>query len=294
MSEQLQKETERFIKAYRKKTDAYFEPLTITHDECLSRLACVVEKLPFENVTKAFLSSFSTRRLELRSALPSYVAACILLVNKEKQCLETHHFETHPASYYASRPYEWPPVVPSCRICEAQGIYSNENYEEEDLNILNYERVMYGGVRHSHLEYIMFDLEEFAKLDVPEPTDKDIEIFQKILEAAENCPTGASPGKLRDKLKEIKEFKSNKDERSILLDVLAMIGILCPKSFDRNYPVWSDWRYFKHWKGGDGYNHKTVDIFFGSYLPNKEPLPVRISGRPTPSTTASTTSEIIA
>ena len=264
VTEREAREVNPYSRAYRKKTDAVFEPLTITHDECVARVLDVMTKLSLENVTKAFLSSFSTRRLELRSALPSFCAAAMLLADKGKECLSVHSFQPHSDEYY--KKYGFRPVTLPCKICEARGISSHKDYVNEDLNILNLERVMFGGVRHSCLEYIMFDLEEFSKLAVPEPCEEDIEIFKKILEAAESCPEGSSPGKLRDRLKDIKEFKSNKNERSILLDVLTRIGVLRPQSFDRNYPVWSDWNYFKYWKGGDGYDRKMVDYYFGRYL----------------------------
>lgn len=55
-----------------------------------------------------------------------------------------------------------------------------ESYKNEDLNVLNFERIKWGGLRHGDLLYTLFDLEQFTKEEIPEPVTDDIEILAFI------------------------------------------------------------------------------------------------------------------
>lgn len=50
----------------------------------------------------------------------------------------------------------------TCKICNnlKYGVIGNEHYLNEDLNVLNFERIKWGGVRHGALIYTLFDLEQ--------------------------------------------------------------------------------------------------------------------------------------
>ena len=114
--------------------------------------------------------------------------------------------------------------------------------------------------------YILFDLERFAEEDIPEPTQEDGEILKAILNAVSCCDPSDHPGTLRNRFAEISALKANKDERSVIIEILACIGVLAPKSYDRGEPSKHDWTYATYWRGEDGYDKELVEKYFGKYL----------------------------
>lgn len=61
--------------AYAKEKGLMFDPLTISHDDCINRIIEIVNTITPERVSKAFLSSLSIRRLDWRSGIGSYSIA---------------------------------------------------------------------------------------------------------------------------------------------------------------------------------------------------------------------------
>ncbi len=254
MDEERQTTPEDF--AYAKEKGVMFEPITITHDECVKRLVELAKSVSMEQVAKGFLCSLSTRRLDWRSAVSSYETACSLTEHKYTP-VESGHF------------YEDGGVVGTtytCGVCSALGCRVFEEYENDDLNVLNFERIKWGGVRQGELLYTMFDLEQFAKEEIPEPVEEDIVIFRGILQAVKSCEPGDYPSVLRDKLAEVEGLKANKAERSVLLEILACLGVLAPKAYNRPEAGKHDWDYVAQWRGEDGYDEDVVEKYFGKYL----------------------------
>ena len=142
----------------------------------------------------------------------------------------------------------------------------SEKYENEDLNVLNFERIKWGGVRHGELLYTLFDLEQFAKEEIPEPTKEDVEIFKGILLAVDFCNPGDYQSVLREKLRNVPNLKSNKAERDVIIEILACIEVLKPKSYDRPIAGRNDWNFIEYWRGEDGYNKEVVEKYFGEYM----------------------------
>lgn len=244
--------------AYAKEKGVMFDPLTISHDECVVQIAQIVAAISAEQVAKAFLSSLSSRRLDWRSGIASYYIA---------RQLPAHAYTPVPSGYS----YENGKMVCvsyTCEICKnaRYGIIGTESYDNEDLNVLNFERIKWGGVRHGDLLYTLFDLRQFQKESIPEPTEEDIAVFKAILNAIASCGKNDYPSALRDKLKDIPALKSNKDERSVIIEILACIGVLKPVSFDRPVSGRNDWHFAEYWRGCDGYDAAAVDAFFGKYL----------------------------
>lgn len=130
------------------------------------------------------------------------------------------------------------------------GVIGPECYVNEDLNVLNFERIKWGGVRHGELIYTLFDLEEFIKEQISEPTETDIEILKNILSMVSSCNPGDYSSVLRDKLKNVPNLKSSKDERSAIIEILACIEVLKPMSYDRPVKGKHDWTYDEFWRGG--------------------------------------------
>ncbi len=244
--------------AYAKEKGLMFDQITISHDECVERIVELAGLITMEQVAKAFLSSLSTRRLDWCSAVSSYSIAKLFTKHKytpvESGCFYEDGVVVH--------------VSHTCGVCHdvRYGVIGKEYYEDEDLNVLNFERIKWGGVRHGELLYTMFDLEQFMKEEVPEPTKEDVEIFKGILKAVEACEPTDYPSALRTRLEKISDLKANKAERDVIIEILACIGVLTPKSYDRPEAGKHDWTYITQWRGEDGYDKEVVEKYFGKYL----------------------------
>lgn len=239
--------------AYAKEKGLMFDPITISHDDCINQIIEIVNSISLEQVVKAFLSSLSARRLDWRSGIASYYMARFITPHK----YTPSYFYENDKTIHISH---------TCGECKKFGVIGQENYTKEDLNVLNFERIKWGGVRHGYLLYTLFDLEQFAKEQITEPAETDIAIFKGILRAVNSCKTGDFPSVLRDKLKDIPELKSNKDERSVIIEILACIGVLKPMSYDRPTSSKNDWTFVEYWRGEDGYDVEAVEKYFGKYL----------------------------
>lgn len=248
--------------AYAKEKGLMFEPLTISHDDCVKRIIEIANKISIEEVAKAFLSSLSTRRLHWRSGIGSYFIAKLFMPHKYTPTVSGHSYNKNGKIVHTSY---------TCEICRdlkygVNRFVGYDFYENEDLNVLNFERIKWGGVRLGDLIYTFFDLEQFTKEKITEPTKEDIEIFKGILNAANSCEQGDFPSVLRDKLKDVPNLKSSKDERHIILEILACIDVLKPASYDRPTSSKHDWTYVEFWRGEDKYNKEAVGKYFGKYL----------------------------
>lgn len=154
----------------------------------------------------------------------------------------------------------------TCSICRDNqyGIRGSESYNEMDINIFNFERIKWGGVRHGDILYTYFDLSQFINADIPEPTSDDIACFREILTIIETSDSSDSPSSLEKRLASV--IKSSKAERQILIEILASLGVLKPRCFDRQRKGKNDWVFAEYWRGEDKYCQQTVDRLFGEYL----------------------------
>jgi hypothetical protein len=221
-----------------------FDDRKVDHSYILEWVEQSLEKTCLIDVCNSFISSLSNRRLELRSALGSYAVSL--------------HFRRHEFTGSSH-----------CNIC---GFHKESKLL--NLNVLSFERHKWGGVRHDSPEYIAFDLECFSSCEKILPKEKDYEIMRNIIKVISQCDYFAKP---RDLDKEISRlFKSNKEERRILLEILAYCGILQPANYPSffeafiNYndrvlpPVHKiDWTYpVCWWTGKDGINQKALNYYF--------------------------------
>ncbi len=74
-----------------------------------------------------------------------------------------------------------------------------------------------------------------------------------------------------DAVRMVNEFTKLKiqikeSERDVLIEILACIGVLAPKSYDRPEAGKHDWCYATYWRGEDGYDRSLVDKYFRKYL----------------------------
>ena len=243
---------------YAKEKGLMFNPLTISHDDCVAQIIEILSNIKQDDVACAFLSSLSTRRLELRSGIASWFVAQQLKPHTYTPVASGTFYENGEVSHKQD----------TCSICRDSmyGVIGDKHYRNEDLNVLNFERIKWGGVRHGQLLYTLFDLGQFLKEDYQEPNTKDVSIFRDVLKIIEESAPTDYPGKLRDRLSAVSELKSTKDERSVLIEILACIGVLKPLSCDRSPKGKHDWTYAEYWRGEDKFDKETVKRFFGKYL----------------------------
>jgi len=156
-----------------------------------------------------------------------------------------------------------------CRIC---GRWSKA--ETVDLNVLNFERHKWGGVRHTDPVYAWFDLSEHQKTDYLEPTEEDRTILKEIIQRAGTVASDATPGTLAKALSDC--MRSNESERRILIEILSFCGVLQPSGRsgffgeftlpgDRHHTGQhlNDWRYPAiWWRGSDGINATALATYF--------------------------------
>jgi hypothetical protein len=212
---------------YAKEKGLMFDPLTITKPELLSNIQKIVSAISMKNVTDAFLCSLTNKRLDWRSGLASYINAQRLLAD-----------DNMPDFYFG-------------------------HGNNIDLNVLNFERIKWSGVRHNNGIYNLLDLSLLEKETIPKPTSKDIDQFKSILNIISKSEQGETPSKLRDKLKDV--FYVSKNERHALLEILGCADILKPLSVDRKVSGTHDWTFVLHWRGQDKYDNQIVQKYFGVY-----------------------------
>lgn len=234
---------------YAKAAGLMFDQRELSHDDIIQQVITMVNTLNLEDIAVQFVASLSSRRLDLRSALGSYIVGKHLI---------NHRF-TGEENF--------------CAYC---GTYNKER-EKEDLNVLNFERFKWGGVRHLDPLYVAFDLKQFSKADKIVPSAEDYEILKEIFNIIKEFP---SEGKIRDLEKAIsKVIKSNKEEREVLLQILGFCSILSTDEYpgfingfipyvEREVPdhYKNDWSYpVCWWKGKSGLNKNAVKVLFPEY-----------------------------
>jgi hypothetical protein len=236
---------------YAKSKGLMFDPLTISHDEIIKRLHDLHQNaVTKEHVASAFLHSLSTKKVYLRSALSSWALTAQLPLHKyeERRAVQVN--------------------TSSCGDCNYHRLMSDANYINEDLNVLNFERIKWGGVRHNWLLYCLLDLELLGKEGEFEVTAEDIDILIGMLEAVNSCSPHESPRQLEKRWKDI--LPSSKNERDAILEIWSATGILEQRDTPRiSRGGYSDFGFAAGWQGNDRYSAEAVAFYWGSCLPQR-------------------------
>ncbi|MBK8470377.1 MAG: hypothetical protein WAR57_07395 [Candidatus Phosphoribacter sp.] len=218
------------------------EPRRLDHDGWVAAARAAVAATDLDDVAQAFLSSLTSRRLDLRSALGSFAVA--------------RHLPDHPYTPGADSK--------RCHVCD---LYPD--VEAVDPNVLNFERFKWGGVAHDELTYLTLDLELFARAPRLSPSPADISAGRELLDALRTASPAATVAQLA---RTLTALRGNKDDRRSLLEILALSGILTapghpgfregfidaadrePAPGDTAYPAcW--------WRGADGVDEQAVAEF---------------------------------
>lgn len=215
---------------YAKRHGMMFDPLTIGHDALATETRRLVESIEPAKASAAFLASLTSRRLDLRSGLASYVLASA----------------AGPHAYVGN-------TSGTCVTCGAL-----REHRDEDLDVLNFERHKWGGVRHGDPLYTLLDLSELARAEPATPTDDDRATFEKILGLVADSAPKDTPGKLSRRLADA--LPSSKPERDVLVEILAAVGVLAPSDPSRGS---GEFVHAGAWRGADGYSRTAVARLFG-------------------------------
>jgi hypothetical protein len=240
---------------YAKRAGVMFDPVRLSHYDIVKRALAAAHRVERQAIGNAFIVGLSSRRPELWSALGSFAVL--------------QHFPRHAARRHAA-----PRQREACPVC---GEY-NRRAEEEDLNVLNFERFKWGGVRHDQPLYASMDLELFQNLPRVALTAADVAVFKGVLKAIEAAPAKTSSASLEKHL--AKAFKSSKPERDTVVGILGYCGILATvahpgyiRSFvpssDRELPArrFVDIAYPAcWWQRSDGINQEALTYWFGHVL----------------------------
>ncbi|MEI0698733.1 hypothetical protein R4K92_07350 [Brachyspira intermedia] len=219
-----------------------FSKEIIKYDELIKNISSLIKEIDFNNTVKAFLCSLSSRAVHLRSFISSYY------LSKKMMSYDFSNTENIEKEFYNKY---------NIMI---------DDFHLEYQNVYNFEKYKWGGVRLEQLSYIYFDLREFSKIDFEfNPTKEDINIFNAILERIDSYNIkNDSANKMQAVLKDI--LKSSKNERIILLEILAYLDILEAKE-ERKYRDTELSEKLMNWRGGDSYNKINAKNIFGNYLP---------------------------
>ncbi|WP_322924182.1 hypothetical protein [Paenibacillus campi] len=229
---------------YARDEGVMFDPITITYDELLQRLRTLHEALTIERISEAFVHSLSTRNVFMRSALSSWVLTRKLLTNidgAERWSLPLHE-----------------------RLIPDVQLMSRAQYTAEDLNVLNFERIKWGGVRLNWLLYDWLDLELFSRELPTSATEEDAAILHHMLAEATRCAPSDSARKLEQRWKAL--FPSNRAERDTVMEILGYIGVLATTNkprIGRGHD--SDLVSMAAWQGQDGYQVEAAAAYFGRW-----------------------------
>jgi hypothetical protein len=178
---------------YAKSKGVMFEPVAPTHHELVCDVRERVATLTRRVVVDAFLASLTSRRLDWRSALGSYSVF--------------QHLPSHVAN------------GGECAVCGA-----HDGPDTTDLNVLNFERLKWGGVRHAQPSYASLDLRLFAGDPPPQYTKSDAEVFRAIVTAIRGAGTGVTSANVQSLF--AGSLRSNKSERDTLVAILGYCSIL--------------------------------------------------------------------
>jgi hypothetical protein len=227
-----------------------FPPRKLSHNDAVQRVVELRALIHPRQAGAAFAAGLSRSRLAQRSALGSYSVALNM---------PSHSFTTRPG---------WNSF--SCSICGAYEVKG-----EHDLNVLNFERHKWGGVRHTDPYYIAFDLDRFISEPSDPPSDLDKDVLNQVFEAVAGLQPGVKRSDLPRAIKSI--VPGNESQRLALIGILGFAGVISVPSrpgflktytqfVDRQETPWTkdDWPYpVAWWRGGDGIDRDAVEFWFG-------------------------------
>lgn len=233
---------------------------TLSHNELVKIIFKMKAEIKKNKVVSLFLSSFSTNNLSNRSGLSVYAI-----------------MQTFPNHKFVLRENQKLHDFSPCEICSCS---PQESIVEDDIELISESFSEIGGlVTHGTLFDYYYYLSETDKLSLSKPNSNDIRIFSEILNILMTANEEDTIKKgVFSRIGRISGFKSNSEQRQVLLETLGYCSILetsehkgllnqytnlavAPSkthSSDWNYPV-------DFWLGKDGINKEALKFWFGEY-----------------------------
>ncbi|WP_344006089.1 hypothetical protein [Isoptericola halotolerans] len=244
--------------AYAKDHGVMFDPVTWTHDESVSRIQRLRDTGLGSVVANGFVASLSSRRLDRRSALASWSMV---------ERLTPHAFQPVVAGEGlddGGTVTRSDVVCETCRDAPADGQLTARQVDRDiDLNVLSFERLKWGGVRHDDLVYARFDLEQLARTAAHDPTAEDRTLLQRVLAVIEDLDPEATAGGLVRALRPV--LPGTVAEHRAFVEILGTARVLRPRGAERPEHLRSDWGAAGQWRGGDRYDvHRVRQLFPGA------------------------------
>lgn len=164
-----------------------------THENLVREVIEMSQDLSLEYCASLFSNSLATRSLYNRSFLSSIVQA---------QKLPNHEHLTER----------------KCAVC---GLYTEL---EIDQDVMLFEKIMWGGVRLTSIEYVWLDLKLLKrKIELIKSCNNDFVEFEELLKVMAGKSEKLSASKFSSAIQEI---KGNKAEREIICGILGICDIL--------------------------------------------------------------------
>lgn len=160
-----------------------------SHDDLVTEIAEMSQNISLKECASMLSQSILTRKLHDRSFLSSATQALMIPMH------------THVSDG-------------ACPIC---GLYRNE---EVDQDVMLFEKIMWGGVRLTNLQYVWLDL-KILKGQIRH--ESNCEALLELLRSIDIWAEGLSASKFAASLKDV---KGNKAEREVLCGILAVCDIL--------------------------------------------------------------------
>ena len=206
---------------YAKSRGLMFDPVKYDHAKLVRAAIEQRDAIKPKKIGRGFVASLSTGDVHLRSAIGSY---------GNIRDLTPHRFRkrTDDLDYL-------------CVVCDG-----SKSPGLSDLNVLNFERIKWGGVRHNSLIYNIFDLGRFAVEFKTKPSQQDQVILRKLLQFIRTADAKTSYGKLKKTIKELLP-NTNLQQADATAEILMYSGLI---DFG--------------WKGSCGLNEDMVKFYFGS------------------------------
>lgn len=234
----------------------------MTHDEIVTEIKALSERISLERAAKAFLYSLSSGDMRYRTAISGLVWA---------RSLPEHKFISND-------------VTTSCIVCGCtHGLNMAENIDWNKYGVFRYLPPKQYGREPDFTcaEYVLNDLRKFEKLPAVEPCDKDYRILNGIFACVKQMKPHNMDIALVSEIRKKKFFDASGNAIHCILAVLSICGILESaehKGFMHGFTNSGDIGGYRdglsfyplfYWRGKDGVNYTAVNEIFGSFSCDK-------------------------
>jgi hypothetical protein len=240
----------------------------MTHDEIVTEIKKISERISLESAAKAFLYSLSSGDMRYRSAISSLIWA---------HALPEHKFISN-----GRKKTEW--STPACVVCGCtHGLEKSETIDWNNYGVFRYLPPKQYGREPDYTcaEYVLNDLREFEKLPAVEPCEDDYRILNGIFACVNEMKPHNMDTALRSEISKRKFFDATGNAIHCILGILSVCGILEGsenKGFLHTFTDFTEhgmgrdgltFYPLNFWRGKNGVNYQAVDEIFGSFSGDK-------------------------